>query len=222
MARTPPLEAYAKWAATFDTTDSAIVALETRILGSRMPRVEGKRVVDIGCGTGRWLAWAVERGARAAGLDLSPHMLREASRKFTCAGRLVEADALRSPFRDGCAEVVISTLAIGHLRPIRAALAELARIAAPGASVIVSDFHPDALRRGWKRTFKSDGETVEVESEPYFIEELRDARLELEEFCEAEFGIEERPIFEAAGKGDLFGEVRGQAAIFVARFRKAA
>ena len=28
------------------------------------------------------------------------------------------------------------------------------------------DFHPDALKRGWKRTFKSGADTVELESDP--------------------------------------------------------
>jgi hypothetical protein len=51
---------------------------------------------------------------------------------------------------------------------------------------------------------------------------LRDSRLEMEDFCEAGFGLEERGIFETAGKGELFDQVRGQTAIFAARFRKSA
>lgn len=215
-------DAYAKWAATFDSSESAIVALETRILTPRLPEVAGKRVVDVGCGTGRWLAWMVDRGACASGIDVSPQMLREAARKQAAAGRVACADALRAPVRDGCADVVISTLAIGHLRPISRAMAEIARIAAPGATVMVTDFHPDALRRGWKRTFKSGGETIEIDSDPYSIDELRDARLTLEDFCEAGFETPERAIFEAADKGALFDQVRGASAILVARYRKTA
>jgi ubiquinone/menaquinone biosynthesis C-methylase UbiE len=215
-----PLEAYARWAATFDREDSAIVALETRWLIPRMPQIAGKRFVDIGCGTGRWLRWSVERGARAAGVDLSLPMLREAARKPQVAGRVVHCNALRAPFRDGCADIVLSTLALGHLRPIEAAMEEIARIAAPGATVLITDFHPDALRRGWKRTFQSGGETIEMESEPYSIAGLRHARLELLEFYEAGFDEPERAIFEAAGKSAMFERVRGQTAICVARFRR--
>jgi ubiquinone/menaquinone biosynthesis C-methylase UbiE len=220
MPSVAPLEAYARWAATFDCEDSAILALETRCLTPRMPRMVGKRFVDIGCGTGRWLRWSVERGARASGVDLSLPMLREAARKSQIAGRVVHGDALRAPFGDNCADIVLSTLALGHLRPIQAAMAEMARIAAPGASVLITDFHPDALRRGWKRTFQSGGQTVEVESEPYSIAELRHPRLELQEFFEAGFDEPERAIFEAAGKSAMFQQVRGQTAIFVARFER--
>jgi ubiquinone/menaquinone biosynthesis C-methylase UbiE len=218
--RVAPLEAYARWAATFDCEDSAIVALETRSLIPRMPQIAGKRFIDIGCGTGRWLRWSVERGARAAGVDLSLPMLREAERKSQVAGRVAHGDALRAPFPDGCADIVLSTLALGHIRPIEAAMEELARIAAPGATVLITDFHPDALRRGWKRTFQNRGETIEMESEPYSIAELHHRRLEMLEFHEAGFEEPERPIFEAADKSAMFEQVRGQTAIFLARFRR--
>ena len=221
MARVAPPEAYARWASTFDCESSAIVALETRCLIPRMPEVTGKRFVDIGCGTGRWLRWSMERGARATGVDLSMPMLREAVRKREIAGCVVGGDGLRAPFRTGCADVVVSTLALGHMQPVGAAMAELARLAAPGAHVLVTDFHPDALRRGWKRTFHSDGETIEIDSQPYSMAELRHSQLELEDCFEAGFDEPERAIFEAAGKLAMFEQVRGQTAIFVARFRRA-
>jgi ubiquinone/menaquinone biosynthesis C-methylase UbiE len=220
MVRVAPPEAYARWASTFDCEDSAIVALETRCLIPRMPCVKGKRLVDIGCGTGRWLRWSVDQGARAAGVDLSLPMLREAVRKPDLAGRVVCGDGLRAPFRDACADVVVSTLALGHMQPVGTALEELARLAAPGATVIATDFHPDALRRGWKRTFQSKGETIEMQSEPYSMADLHHSRLELEDLCEAGFDEPERAMFNLAGKSAMFDQVRGQTAIFIARFRR--
>lgn len=220
MPRVAPLEGYARWASTFDREDSAIVALETRCLLPKMPPVAGQRFLDVGCGTGRWLRWSVKQGARAAGVDLSLPMLRQAAGKPEIAGRVVHGDALRTPFRGGCADVVVSTLVLGHLRSVGAGIAELARLAAPGAAVIVTDFHPDALRRGWKRTFHSRGETIEIDSPPYSIAELCNTRLVLEDFLEAGFDEPERLIFDAAGKSGLFEQVRGETAIFVARFRR--
>jgi ubiquinone/menaquinone biosynthesis C-methylase UbiE len=221
MTRVAPLEAYARWASTFDCENSAIVALETRCLLPRMPEVAGRRVLDIGCGTGRWLRWAAIRGADATGVDVSLPMLREAARKPDIARRVVLGDGLRTPFRDACADVVISTLALGHMQPIGAAMAEFARLAATGATVLVTDFHPDALRRGWKRTFRSNGETIDILSEPYSLAELHHPLLEMVEFVEAGFDEPERALFEAAGKSAMFEQVRGLKAIFVARFRRA-
>jgi malonyl-CoA O-methyltransferase len=218
-----PREAYRYWAESFDQ-GTPILALESRhlapVLSDVLPEAAGKRFLDIGCGTGRWLAWAVERGARATGADFSHEMLRVASHKPGLSARIVQADAIATPFPDACADVVLSALVIGHLPSIRNAMAELARLAAPGASVIVTDFHPDALRRGWKRTFRSGEDTIEMQSDPYPIAELAHDDLLLEDFRELPFGDEERHFFEAAGKAAWFDEMREQPAILIARYRR--
>lgn len=218
-----PREAYRYWADSFDE-GTPILALESRqllpVLSNALPEAAGKRFLDIGCGTGRWLRWAVDRGGRAVGADLSPEMLHIAQRKPGLSGRMAQADAMATPFRDACADVVLSALVIGHMRPVALAMAELARLAAPGARVIVTDFHPDALRRGWKRTFKRGADTIEMESEPYAIAELAHHDLVLEEFRELPFGEQERHYFEDAGKSAWFDEMREQPAILIASYRR--
>lgn len=215
----PPREAYRYWADSFDQ-GTPILALESRALTPLLPDVRGKRFLDIGCGTGRWLSWAVHRGAISVGADLSLEMLQVSRRKPDLAGRVVQADATALPFRDACAEVVLSALTIGHVRPIRAAMDELARVAAAGAQVIVSDFHPDALKHGWKRTFKHNADTIEMESDPYPIGELIHDSLILEALREIPFGVEERHFFEAAGKANWFDENRDQPAILIATYKR--
>jgi malonyl-CoA O-methyltransferase len=216
-------EAYRYWAESFDQ-GTPILALESRhlapVLSNVLLEAAGKRFLDIGCGTGRWLGWAVERGARATGADLSFEMLDVALHKPGLSGRIVQADAIATPFRDACADVVLSALVIGHMPSIRQAMAELARLAAPGARVIVTDFHPDALRRGWKRTFRIGEDTIEMESDPYPIAELVHDDLLPDDFREVPFGDEERHFFEAAGKAAWFDEMREQPAILIASFRR--
>lgn len=216
-------EAYRYWAESFDQ-GTPILALESRalapVLSNVLAEVEGPRFLDIGCGTGRWLGWAVDRGAHAIGADLSIEMLRAASRKPGLSGCIVQADAMLTPFRDASADVVLCALVIGHMQPVSQAMAELARLAAPGARVVVTDFHPDALRRGWKRTFKRGADTIEMESEPYSVAELTHSDLVLEEFRELPFGEQERHFFEAAGKGAWFDEMREQPAILIASYRR--
>lgn len=216
-------EAYRYWADSFDE-GTPILALESRhlapVLSNVLPEAAGKRFLDIGCGTGRWLSWAVDRGAHAIGADLSIEMLRAASRKAGLSGCIVQADAMFTPFRDASADVVLCALVIGHMRPVSQAMAGLARLAAPGARVIVTDFHPDALRRGWKRTFKRGADTIEIESDPYSVAELTHGDLALEEFRELPFGEQERHFFEAAGKSAWFDEMREQPAILIASYRR--
>src|SRR5688500_10106413 len=48
--------------------------------------LEGKRVLDLGCGVGRWTRLAARRGAVVTGVDLSPTMIEEATRRAGEAG----------------------------------------------------------------------------------------------------------------------------------------
>jgi len=221
-----PRDAYRLWAAAWDSDPSAIVSVESRHLAPWLAEVGGRRLLDISCGTGRWLEPAAGLGARAIGLDLSPEMLLRARTKPGLAARLAVADAAMLPVRDACADVVLCTLSLGHVRDAAAVIREMARALAPGGLAIVSDFHPEAFRRGWKRTFRAGGATYEIENHYHPTDSLLGAAsacgLALEKSCEPCFGEPERPIFTAARKPELFDEVRGIPAVWLARWRKPA
>src|SRR6058998_1392979 len=152
-----PLEGYRLWATTWETDPSAIVALESRFLAPWFADLRGKVVVDLSCGAGRWLAYAEARNGTVVRMDLCREMLLEAKKKPALAGRLALADTCRLPLADRCADLAICTLSLGHMSAMKSAVSELARIVRPGGSLFISDFHPDAIRRGWKRTFVSSG-----------------------------------------------------------------
>ena len=213
-------EAYREWAETFDDSTSPILALESRVVAPLLGDVRGLTVIDIGCGTARWMRTLLQRGAIVAGLDASAEMLRVAGAKPDVAGRLVLGDGRTPPFRPGAAQLVLCCLTIGHLQPVTETLRSIAALLAPGGRLIVTDFHPDALRKGWKRTYRHNGETVEMESRPYSLDELRAQDLDLELLAEPSFEEEDRAFFRSAGRGDLFERACEVAAIYVASFRR--
>jgi len=219
-----PLEAYRLWAPCWEADPSAIVALESRFLTPWLTELNGTLLVDLSCGTGRWLAFAQSGGATVFGLDLCREMLIEAQKKPGLAGKLAQADTRRLPLPDGCADVVLCALALGHMSPLESAIDELARILRPGAKLFITDFHPEALDRGWKRSFRSGGQSFEIETSPYTTQGLTEcaahAGLALEEMVEPGFGEPEREIFERAGKGQLFEQVRDVPAVLVARWTR--
>jgi malonyl-CoA O-methyltransferase len=196
-----PVEGYALWAATWDTTPSPIVALEHRVLLPWIERFHPRRVIDVGCGTGRWAS-----PLSAIGIDISPAMLAIAADKPGLGGRLIAADATALPIRAACADLVLCTLTLGHLGNPMAAMQELSRILEPGGSLILTDFHPAAAAAGWRRTFRSDGRVYEIENHPYTLEELRAGAvgLVLREWGEATIGEPERELFDRSGRPELF------------------
>jgi malonyl-CoA O-methyltransferase len=220
-----PMEGYRLWAATWETDPSAIAALESRWLAPWLRNLQGKIFADLSCGVGRWLSHAQNQDAAVAvGTDLCPEMLLQARKKPALARKLALADTRALPFRDAWADVALCALALGHMTPIESAVAELARVVRPGGSLIITDFHPGALRHGWKRTFRSNGESYEVESYPYTPQQLidcgRTAGLALQELLEPCFDEPEREIFRSAGKQDLFEQVRRIPAVLLARWKR--
>jgi ubiquinone/menaquinone biosynthesis C-methylase UbiE len=204
-----PREAYSLLADEYDTAPNALISLEERTMAPLLRELRGRRVVDVGTGTGRWAKYVSARGAFAVGVDFCRNML--------CAAPFpaILADARRLPLPDSCADAVICAFTLGYAP---ASFAELGRIVRSGGTVFVSDVHPDALRRGWKRTFRHDGVAIEIAHQSYALEDLKAPGLEPAQLMEPCLGLPEKAIFEHAGCADRFAEAARWPAIFVAQF----
>ena len=95
-------------------------------------------VLDVGCGTGRWLRRYASLGLEATGVDATPEMLRVARTRGTTAP-LVAGEANHLPFRDREFDVVSDVTVIQHipsaLQP--QALLEMTRVLKPGGRLIL-------------------------------------------------------------------------------------
>ena len=212
MITLAPRDAYQRIALDYDAAPNPMLTLETRTVESLLPPLEGLLVADVAAGTGRWAARGRRDGARTIAIDFSPEMLAYAPRDR------VLADILRLPLRDQSIDLVICAFGYGYAP---ACLPELERITRPSGTVIVSDVHPEGLRRGWRRTFRSGGGVIEPASEPYELEDLRVPGLTQVCVLEATFGEPERAIFEQAGKAAAFAETTLHPAVFAAKWIKA-
>jgi malonyl-CoA O-methyltransferase len=222
-----PVEAHELWAGTYDSDPNPLLALEERIVTPLLPGLTGMTVLDAACGTGRWLGRLQESGAGAVlGVDLSREMLRRAAVRPFLRGRLVQADCLNLPVRTASVDLALCSFAVGYLAKLAEFGAELSRVVKGSGCLLLSDFHPSARLRGWKRTFRHGGATIEIASFDHGLGDVRaalaTAGFEQESQVEACFGDPERPIFEECGKADLLEELSRGPAIFVGRFRRAA
>ncbi|HEV8450000.1 MAG TPA: methyltransferase domain-containing protein [Gaiellales bacterium] len=106
------------------------------------------RVLDVGCGTGRFAVFAAERlGARVWGVDPSPEMLAQARRR---GGRRVgwkQAAAEHLPFKDGWFDAAHAHLVMHLVDDIGAALSEMARVLSPGGRLVVVSFRAEHFDR---------------------------------------------------------------------------
>lgn len=97
---------------------------------SALDHVAGRRILEIGFGTGELLTEMAARGLQPSGMDLSPAMHRIAARKLARRGfdvPRVRGDALRMPFPDQCFDCLVSTFPAGYILQAQM-LREVARV----------------------------------------------------------------------------------------------
>ena len=171
--RLEPQAAYSLWAKNYPPRPhNPLMVLEQQTVLSLLPDVSGLRVLDAGCGTGRYLQTLKSRGAFAIGMDLSAAMLARA-RELT--DRVAQADLRALPFDDASIDVVVCGLALGDFAELELALSEIARVVRLGGSVIYSVVHPAGEAAGWSRTFESDGRQLAVDGFWHSLEHHRRA-----------------------------------------------
>ena len=208
LIKVTPLEGYRAWAPCYDQTANPLLSLESRVLSQFLAAFSGTRILDVGCGTGRWMEPLAASGASVFGLDLSAEMLAVAAAKPALTGRFVVADIENLPIQTDSFDLALCCFTLSYATHLPRALAELARVA---RRVAVTDLHPEAMRRGWKRSFHQQGRTIEIAHTSHSIRELdeaaRGAGLTRPSRLEVAFGKPERGIFRAAGKEDAFAEM---------------
>jgi SAM-dependent methyltransferase len=130
----------------------AAVAAGARALAAR----PGELILDAGCGTGLSVRRYVRAGVRVVALDLSLQSLRLLRRTVRGSVAPVRGDLLRLPFADGTFDRVVCGNAVNQIPGDefrRQAVAELARVARPGARVVVTVHNWSARkqRAGWTK-----------------------------------------------------------------------
>jgi SAM-dependent methyltransferase len=99
--------------------------------------VAGMRVLDLGCGEGRFCRMLAERGAQCVGIDLIPEMARTARSRDR--GTYTIGDAARLPFNDASFDLVVSFVTMIDFPDFRGAIAESARVLRNGGAFVVSN-----------------------------------------------------------------------------------
>ncbi|MEY9850870.1 SAM-dependent methyltransferase [Leifsonia sp. EB41] len=144
--RTAPYDAIADGYAELNATSLLNEYYNRPALVELAGDVAGRRILDVGCGSGPVLADLRERGAIVTGVDASAGMLEQARARLGTEADLRVADLSEPlPFDDGTFDDVVASQVLHYLKDWGPALAELHRILTPGGRLIVSEEHPTAL-----------------------------------------------------------------------------
>lgn len=118
-------------------------ALELRLLAPWVRWVEGRRVLDVGCGHGLYSLDLARRGATLVGCDLARPALTEGVQvvhRLGLDGRVLflAADGAALPLLDGQFDLVICNCVLEHIAEDGAALAAMVRALRPGGILFLT------------------------------------------------------------------------------------
>jgi len=195
------LEGYNLWSKSYHSEDNPIKKMSDDFISGALPALEGKSILDAGCGTGKFCVAATnQRASFAKGIDLSPAMIEEA-KKNCPGGKFICADLSLVEIEKSFYDVVICGLVLGHIDVLEPVLKKLVEALKPGGHIILTDFHPYQTTMKAKRTFKDSksGRTFEVKHTLHRLDEyftlLKNSGIDIRQFKE--------PLFN--GKPVIFG-----------------
>jgi ubiquinone/menaquinone biosynthesis C-methylase UbiE len=126
-----------------------------KLIRAHLGVLAGKRVLDVGCGKGRFARVFKDQEPRAEiwGLDISEEMLRYVPPDIpTRAGSMTEI-----PFENGFFDAAYATESLEHAVEIERAVAEICRVVKPGGRIAIIDKNADQWGRldtpEWEKWF---------------------------------------------------------------------
>lgn len=222
----PDSRVFDLWAQVYDVRSNPLLMLEERSAMPVLPPLRGEDVLDVGCGTGRWLTrLETLNPSSLTGADCSTTMLECARAKVHSTTRLEHHECSTLPGEDASKSFVLASFVLSYLNDLHGFASECARILRPDGWVLISDMHPGtAAKRGWTRSFRVEGERFEIAVHSRSLEEIVSAfqhyGFEVRVLIEPPFEAPEQSVFEDAEKLAEFEELAGVAAIYILKLQK--
>jgi SAM-dependent methyltransferase len=149
-------EAATAYDAWFDSPlGVACLASETRLLATAGGELAGKCIVEIGCGTGRFLFGMAADTRMAVGIDRDSAMLRVARQKAplyaTARCTWLQGDGSAIPFANDSFDLVFENTVLCSCPDPVPLLQEMVRVCKPGGTVLLGELNPSAPWQLWRR-----------------------------------------------------------------------
>ena len=218
--------AFAAWAAVYDRQQNPLLALEERYLIRLLPDRKDRHVLDVGCGTGRWMSrFAADHPASLHGIDSSSEMLDRAAIKCLPNAQFDCAALPTLPVASGSVDLVLASFVLSYVEDLTASASELDRVIAPDGDLFLSDMHPEtAAALEWKRSFDVDGAphrlSTQARALSTIIETFTAHGFTVAAHIAPSFGMPEREIFTAHNKERAWQHAAGHPAIYILHLKR--
>jgi ubiquinone/menaquinone biosynthesis C-methylase UbiE len=223
------VEAYDIWAENYDAQPGNLMLdLDERLFTKLLANLDlkNKAIADIGCGTGRhWTRIYEQNPASLTGFDVSPGMLKKLGDKFPEAKTYVITDNNFKEIADDTYDIIVSTLTVAHIEDIEEALQTWCGIIKQQGEMIITDFHPNALASGGKRTFRHGDKHIAVQNFVHTTDTIKETLLKngFKVIAHHEIKVNEtvKHYYEQQNALHVYEKFKGQPIIYGIHFKRA-
>jgi SAM-dependent methyltransferase len=124
---------------------AAVLEPVAEIVAERVGVVRGERALDLGCGTGNAALALARAGAEVTAIDPATRLVSVTRERAADAGLSIDVqvgEAAAIPLPDDSVDVIVSVFAVIFAPDPRAAIAEMARVLAPGGRIVLTAWIP--------------------------------------------------------------------------------
>lgn len=175
-------KAYDEWAEIYDTDNNRTRDLNAQTLREESLSLAGKRVLEIGCGTGLNTEYLVRHASVVTGMDISGNMLARARRRVgDQKARFVAGDITKPwSFENASFDVIVGNLVLEHIEVLSHVFREAYRVLDAGGKLYIAELHPyRQLRQSQARYIsKETGKEVLVDAFTHPVSEYVNDALE--------------------------------------------
>lgn len=175
------LEQYNSWSASYDNDSNPTRDLDRLAVIQISQRYKGKRIIEIGCGTGKNTKLLSEIASSVHALDFSSGMLEMARKKLNNKDnvKFIIADIRQKwPFDDKSAEVIICSLVLEHIKNLEFIFSEANRILMNSGEFFISEYHPYKQYQGKKANYMKNGEKIKIIAHKHDVSEFVNTALD--------------------------------------------
>lgn len=135
--------------------------VESNLIFKHLPSLQGKNLLDLGCGTGLYSIRALEKGAIVTGIDISEKMLSLAQEKVKTLSlqiNFVLGDMEHLPFNNDSFDVVLSVTSLEFSKNPEMVLREILRVLKKGGKTVIGVLSASSL---WAKKRKEKAKTTD-------------------------------------------------------------
>ncbi len=156
---------YDEWAQTYDSTDNKTRDFDQKITIDILSQYSFRRVLELGCGTGKNTKWLVQHAEKVVGLDVSEEMLKIARTKIQSENVTFQKGDLNHLWdvEDNYFDLVTSSLTLEHIKELDPIFFQAYQKLQPDGLFFVCEYHPFRQYEGKKARYTSGtGEEIEI------------------------------------------------------------